>query len=346
MSSVTQRHQAIFFSVVCVAGLALLVLFPRLSFPIASAYVAAVVLAPVQEFYRALPRSLQLATLAMLLLSFVLFAWPLAQLASATVVDLRELSRELPQLEFTLRQKSAELRSWLMLNFNLRIDVDPIEFVVKKFRKDGSRWIVDLPKVMGNLLEWLILTPVFTWFFLHESTRLKRGFLRLIPNQWFERSYMLFHQFNGRFGGYIFAKTIEATILGVVLLLGLSWIGYPYASLLAIVGGVTNIVPYVGPLLGWGVALGVSLIQQPLSTEAIAAMTAVYAVANFIDMALVFPLLVSRIVNLHPLVVVVSVIIGSEVGGLVGMIVGVPVATFLKLVFVDIHKTLYAENLK
>jgi putative permease len=63
-------------------------------------------------------------------------------------------------------------------------------------------------------------------------------------------------------------------------------------------------------------------------------------------MALVFPLLVSRIVNLHPLIVVVSVIVGSEVGGLVGMIVSVPVATFIKLVLVDIHKSLYVESPK
>jgi putative permease len=63
-------------------------------------------------------------------------------------------------------------------------------------------------------------------------------------------------------------------------------------------------------------------------------------------MALVFPLLVSKIVNLHPLIVVGSVIIGSDVGGLVGMIISVPVATFFKLALVDVHKSLYVENQK
>jgi putative permease len=157
---------------------------------------------------------------------------------------------------------------------------------------------------------------------------------------------MLFHQFNGRFGGYIVAKTIEATILGILLMVGLWIVKFPYAFILAILGGLTNVVPYVGPLIGWGIALAVGLLQQPINPEALIAMTAVYAVANFIDMALVFPLLVSRIVNLHPLIVVVSVIVGSDVGGLVGMIVSVPVATFIKLVLVDIHKSLYVESPK
>lgn len=346
MALTAQRNQALFFVIVCLAGFGLLVAFPRLSFPIASAYVAALVLRPAKETYQALPRLYQLATIVLLVAGVALLAWPLVQLANAMVAEVRDLSKEIPQLEFILKRKFSELRSFLMLNFNLRIDVDPVDFLVKKLRKDGGRWIVDVPKFMGNFLEWTILTPVFTWFFLQESERLKHGFLKFVPNPWFERSYMLFHQFNGRFGGYIFAKTIEATILGVLLLMGLHWIGYPYASLLAIVGGLTNVVPYVGPLLGWVFALGVGLVQPSISTEALAAMTAVYAVANFIDMALVFPLLVSRIVNLHPLIVVISVIVGSEVGGLVGMIVGVPVATFLKLVIADIHKSLYVENMK
>ena len=129
-------------------------------------------------------------------------------------------------------------------------------------------------------------------------------------------------------------------------MVGLWIVKFPYAFLLAILGGLTNVVPYLGPLLGWGAALIVGLLQQPINPEALMAMSAVYAVANFIDMALVFPLLVSRIVNLHPLIVVVSVIVGSDVGGLVGMIVSVPVATFIKLVLVDIHKSLYVESPK
>lgn len=346
MANTSQRNQATFFTIVFVAGLVLLVTFPRLSFPIASAYVASLVLRPAKDVYQSLPRIYQLATILLILIGLVLLSLPLAQLANTMVAEVRDLSKEIPQFEFILKRKFSELRGFLQLNFNLRIDVDPVDFLARKFKKDGGRWIVDLPKFMGNFLEWMILTPVFTWFFLKESERLKHGFLKLIPNQWFERSYMLFHQFNGRFGGYIVAKTIEATILGILLLIGLHWLGYPYASLLAIVGGLTNVVPYVGPILGWVFALGVGIIQPSISTESLAAMTAVYAVANFIDMALVFPLLVSRIVNLHPLIVVISVIVGSEVGGLVGMIVGVPVATFLKLEIADIHKSLYVENIK
>ena len=66
----------------------------------------------------------------------------------------------------------------------------------------------------------------------------------------------------------------------------------------------------------------------------------VFAIANLIDMILVFPLLVSKIVNLHPIVVVVSIIIGSQLAGIVGMIVIIPFIAFFKLLFKEIYKDL------
>jgi putative permease len=61
-------------------------------------------------------------------------------------------------------------------------------------------------------------------------------------------------------------------------------------------------------------------------------------------LALVFPLLVSKIVNLHPIVVVVSVILGSQFAGVIGMIISIPMAAFLKLLFNEFYRELYSDN--
>ena len=338
-----QTGQAWYFSVLVIVSVALLLLFPRLSFPLASAYVLALVLKPARDFFIALPKKYKLVATLGIIGLFALTIWPVVTLTSMVGAEASDLSVNLPRLEYLLREKFVDFRDFLFMNFKIRLDMDPIELIAKKFRKDGGKWIGDVPKIMGNVLEWLLLTPVFTWFFLSEGQRLKQSFLHLVPNLWFERTYMLLHQFNGRFGGYIVAKTIEASILGVLLMIGLWCIGYPYAFLLGLIGGITNIVPYVGPVLGWGAALLVGILQ-PYGHSSLVAMTVVYLIGNLIDMAVVFPLLVSKIVNLHPLIVVASVILGSEVGGLVGMIVSVPAATFIKLVLEDVHKSLYVEK--
>lgn len=72
-------------------------------------------------------------------------------------------------------------------------------------------------------------------------------------------------------------------------------------------------------------------------------MIIVYAIANLIDMILVFPLLVSKIVNLHPIIVVVSIIVGSQLGGIIGMIVIIPFIAFFKILFIEIYKDLSVQ---
>ncbi len=106
---------------------------------------------------------------------------------------------------------------------------------------------------------------------------------------------------------------------------------------------ITNILPYIGPFLGFIPALVVGLVDQNPNTT-LGAMILLYVIANVIDLALVFPVLVSKIVNLHPLIVVVSVIIGSQFGGVVGMIVSIPFAAFLKLLFQEFYLELYGRS--
>jgi len=96
------------------------------------------------------------------------------------------------------------------------------------------------------------------------------------------------------------------------------------------------------PLLGFIPAILV-IFLNPQASEHLFAVSMVYLIANAVDMFLVFPLLVSKIVNLHPILVIVSVIVGSQLGGVVGMIVCIPVTAFVKLMVIEIYKDLYYQ---
>ena len=168
-------------------------------------------------------------------------------------------------------------------------------------------------------------------------------FLRIVPNNIVERAYYLYYQFNTKFGDYIFAKALEAVIVGTIITTGLLIIDFPFAFLLGIVAGVTNILPYIGPLLGFLPALIIGLVDQNPDTT-LGAMLMLYLIANIFDLAFVFPVLVSKIVNLHPIIVVVSVILGSQFGGIIGMIISIPMAAFIKLLFEELYLELYGKG--
>jgi putative permease len=185
----------------------------------------------------------------------------------------------------------------------------------------------------------MLLVPLFLYFFFIESGKYRQKLLEAVPNPIFEKSYVLFSQFNKKFGEYIIAKFIEATILGTLVTIGLLIIGYPYPFILGFFAGITNILPYLGPILGLVPAIFIGFLSHDTDFS-LFGMFFVFAIANLVDMILVFPLLVSKIVNLHPVVVVVSIIVGSQLGGIVGMIVIIPFIAFFKLLFEEIYKDL------
>jgi putative permease len=210
---------------------------------------------------------------------------------------------------------------------------------MSKIESQGSVLISQFPDYLSSLFEWMLLVPLFLYFFFMESSEFSRSFLRSIPNPIFEKSYVLFSQFNAKFGEYIIAKFIEAAILGTTVTLGLLLIGFPYPFILGFIAGVTNILPYIGPIIGFIPAIFIGLLSKDPNAS-ILAMALVFGIANLIDMILVFPLLVSKIVNLHPIVVVVSIVVGSQLAGIVGMIVIIPFVAFFKLLFKEIYKDL------
>ncbi len=72
----------------------------------------------------------------------------------------------------------------------------------------------------------------------------------------------------------------------------------------------------------------------------------IYSVANAIDIAIVFPVLVSKIVDLHPVVVIISVILGSQFFGVLGMVISIPIAAAIKLLVIEIYDEFYTLDSK
>jgi putative permease len=142
---------------------------------------------------------------------------------------------------------------------------------------------------------------------------------------------------------YIRAKLIEAILVGTMVMVGLALVRAPYAVVLGVVAGVTNIVPYLGPILGAIPACLLVLFDQNQNTLVIPVLL-VYVIANLIDTVVIFPLVVAKLVNLHPLILIAVVAVGQHYYGLVGMLISIPIATALKVVLLEIYMSVYESR--
>ncbi len=244
----------------------------------------------------------------------------LVDFGSAGPNIITRISAEAKELELLIQQYTA-------------IETD-LASLIKEY---GSLLINKLLGRMTDLLSgvfsgliYVIIVPFVAFFFMKEGRRINHGLVELVPNAYFELFLNLLHQINGQIGGYIRGQLLAVTIVASLATFGLQVIGLAYALPVGLLAGLSNMIPYVGPLIGIVSAFIVAIATDGGSTM-VWKVIILFLAIQVIDNVLIQPLVVARSVNLHPLVVLVVVMIGSDLMGLPGMLIAVPVTGILKV---------------
>lgn len=204
---------------------------------------------------------------------------------------------------------------------------------------------VALPSFLSQSVTVLMLAPFFAFFMLQDGNNFARSLLAFVPNHMFEMTLNLRHQINDQLGGFIRARFIEAAIVGAVVWIGLQIMSFPYATVLALFAAATNLIPYIGPIIGAVPAVLIAMVSPEASvgttpSVTLLLLTSVYFIAQLVDIVFVIPVVVAKIVDLHPVTVVVMIIVGAEVAGILGMMISIPIASAAKLTFNAVYSHL------
>ena len=186
-----------------------------------------------------------------------------------------------------------------------------------------------------NAATGLLFGVIFAVYFLLDGTQIggywKRA-LRLLAGEKAENRLALLREDADRvFSGYIRGQFVDALIVGVLSSVAFLIAGVPDAIVVGVLTGFGNLIPYVGPTVGY-LTLAVVCIPSAAWGKLLAGAICL-AVIMSIDSNLINPRLLSSKIKIHPLLVVAALIGGGVIGGFVGMIVAVPTAALLKVQF-------------
>lgn len=148
-------------------------------------------------------------------------------------------------------------------------------------------------------------------------------------NQWMKR---FLKDADEAFSGYIRGQLTDALVMLVLISLSLSIIGIKFGLLIGVMAGIGNMIPYCGPFVAYAGTILVSIINGDYKKMIIAII--VLFIIQTIDGNIIGPKLLSRSIQIHPLLVIIFLIFGSAIGGLLGMLLAVPVGAFIKTLFV------------
>ena len=206
--------------------------------------------------------------------------------------------------------------------------------------------LMETPRSAIKIGSLLLLVPLFSFFFLRDSRRIMRSLISLTPNRYFEMVLDIYAHVSWQLSHFIRGRILEALIIGVVIWMGLSLTDIRYAPILAVIAGATNLVPYIGPLIGMIPGLVIAVVDLGMGGQFWWILCVYLLIAQVIlDNFILIPILISKVSNLHPLWVILAIIMGGKLYGVMGMIIGVPIASIVNIIFIEIHQYRRTFNL-
>ncbi|NPA40564.1 MAG: AI-2E family transporter [Thermodesulfobacteria bacterium] len=198
---------------------------------------------------------------------------------------------------------------------------------------------IDFVKMSSTLAEiggYSIIYPVLTFFLLSERIKLRKASLSLIPNKYFEMLLNILYHINKKLRGYFKGLLIETGIYILVCFLGIVWLVPKYALAFGIIGGIANVIPFLGTVFNYlFFAFVLFLLKGKLG---LIVAVIVVSLAQFIDM-IVYPLTYAKVLSLPSSIIIISVLIWGKLFGIVGMILAVPMSTVIYAVVVEFGRS-------
>jgi predicted PurR-regulated permease PerM len=201
---------------------------------------------------------------------------------------------------------------------------------------------------------WM-LAPLIFIFLGFDNGQIRRFFISLVPNRYFELSLTVIDRLDDAIGRYLRGTLTECFLVGVALTLGLILLGLPWGIAVAIgvLSGLLNAIPFLGTVIALVIGVGYALIAEnikPLIPGLNPNNLALYVVilvvvVHILDDVVFQPLVLGSAVNVHPLVVVIAIIGGSLVMGLWGMLFAIPAVVVVKTAVSTFFKELRAYRI-
>jgi predicted PurR-regulated permease PerM len=219
---------------------------------------------------------------------------------------------------------------------NFRLDADQVRnwLAAGDNRQAVTRYLTGLRSFTTSLLSGLVIFvigPIMAFYLLVDLPRLQRGAMALVPPGRREEMRSLMDRISQAVGGFFRGQLLVALFVGVASSIGLWAVGLPFWLLVGIVAGVFNLVPLIGPFIAGGLAVVIALVGGEPLTALWAAL--VLLAVQQLDNHLISPNVMSRTVQLHPVVVMLALLVGASFAGLFGMLVIVPLVAVAKIVF-------------
>jgi predicted PurR-regulated permease PerM len=299
--------------------------------PLVISVIIAYLLNPIVAFLhqRKVPRGVAVVVIYTFFSLFIIVM--LMNIVPAFISQSKDLTEHLPGLFQTYETWLNELHTHKHdLPDGLRKGID--QFLLRGEERT-SRFFTNLLDGATGMFEKLVqlfVLPFLIFYLLKDMSLLQRSCLLFVPRKQRKIFTRLFQDIDVALGSYIRGQLWVCLLVGILAYIGYLIIGLPYALLLSLFVFVTNIIPYIGPLIG---AAPAALVAATISWKVTALVLGVNFMIQILEGNIISPMIMGKSLHLHPLAVILALLLGEEMGGLAGLIFAVPIFAILRVIW-------------
>ena len=313
----------------------ILVFFSDILLIVLLGWLLAFILSPIVGLVlRAFPQMPRGVVVGLLYVALLLgLGWGALVVAGSLANSIGNFITELPSLQARLPEIVAPLQNGLA-SLGFQIDViGAAQELLVSLGNIGDKLVqplTDLALFSVGIIGNLFLVIFLSLFILLDQDRILAYFNRIVPPRWSETARLFETSVSTSFGGFIRGTVLQGLIMAAVAAVAHVLFGLDFLPASAALSGVLQLIPFFGPFFAWIPPVLVAILTKP---EAVIP-TAIYmGIGWFLLSNIITPRLMANAVGLHPIVVLISVVIGAKIAGIAGAIFAVPFAAVISAFF-------------
>ena len=317
--------------------------------PIIISVIVAEVLFPIVAFiekrlpgHERYPKAARITSIAIIYIAFLAIIALLIVLTIPPIVqETREFIETVPEIYEDVKATLEELSE----RYDQQVP-DDIKAQVEEWAQSiggalGSAALNIGTKTLGrlagtvSLLFGLAIVPFLLFYLLKDKEELLDGMYSVLPENVSRHTHNVLSLIHGVIGSYVRAQAISASIIGGFVFLGLWALDIKFALTLGLLAGLLGLIPIIGAFIGAVPGVLVALATDP---SKLIWVVLLYIVVQFIESNIISPRIQGNAVRLHPIFIMSTLIVASSIGGLWGVLVGVPLVAASRDVFAYFYK--------
>jgi predicted PurR-regulated permease PerM len=270
--------------------------------------------------------------LAILLIYFLFFGgvgYSLYKGIPAFIAQLKDLAESAPILAEqykgwikTLQDHTSKWPDGIQVKVNDGINA---------FEKRLDTFLTVMVNFLLNFLNFAIVImviPFIVFYMLRDFPVIKRAIWYLTPKSWRQQGIHFLRDVDESLGSYIRGQILVCIVIGGMSAIAFWIFHLKYALLLGIIIGVTDVIPYFGAIIG---AFPAVIIAATVSVKLVIMTIATIVILQFLEGNILSPYIVGKTLHMHPLLIMLAITAGGEIGGIIGLLFAVPILVVLRV---------------